>query len=271
MIVEKDFLAKLKNFGLNTYEAKLWTALLSRGVSTAGELSDIANVPRSRTYDVLESLEKKGFIIMKLGKPIKYMAVDPTEVVSRVQKTIRQDADVQLKLIEELKGSEVLNELSLLHSNGIEALTPSDMSGSFKGRESVYDHIDTMIKSAEESIVFFTTEQGFMREMPFFKRSLEKAAARGVSIKIATKLTKTSKNDELIKAVGSLAEIRDIDSIKSRFIIVDGKEVLFMLMNDEDVHPTYDIGIWVNTCFFAEALEQMFDLAWKDMKVIVKK
>ena len=44
MIVQKEFLSKLKDFGLNTYESKLWTALLSRGVSTAGELSDIANV-----------------------------------------------------------------------------------------------------------------------------------------------------------------------------------------------------------------------------------
>ena len=64
--IEKKFLNKLKQFGLNSYEAKIWTALLSRGVSTAGELSDISNVPRSRSYDVLESLEKKGFIIMKL-------------------------------------------------------------------------------------------------------------------------------------------------------------------------------------------------------------
>ncbi|MBN1386465.1 helix-turn-helix domain-containing protein, partial [Candidatus Woesearchaeota archaeon] len=54
MIVQKEFLNKLKDFGLNSYESKLWTALLSRGVSTAGELSDIANVPRSRSYDVLE-------------------------------------------------------------------------------------------------------------------------------------------------------------------------------------------------------------------------
>ena len=69
MIVQKSFLMKLKDFGLNSYEAKLWVALLSRGVSTAGELSDIANVPRSRTYDVLESLEKKGFIIVKIGNP----------------------------------------------------------------------------------------------------------------------------------------------------------------------------------------------------------
>ena len=83
MIVQKHFLNKLRDFGLNSYEAKLWTALLSRGISTAGELSDIANVPRSRSYDVLESLEKKGFVVMKLGKPIKYIAVSPKEVVER--------------------------------------------------------------------------------------------------------------------------------------------------------------------------------------------
>ena len=87
MIARDDFLSKLRRyFGLNLYEVKIWTALLSRGVSTAGELSDIANVPRSRSYDVLESLEKKGFIVMKLGKPIKYIAVDPNEVVERVKK-----------------------------------------------------------------------------------------------------------------------------------------------------------------------------------------
>ena len=63
MIVKDEFLSKLRRyFSLNLYEVKIWTALLSRGVSTAGELSDIANVPRSRSYDVLESLEKKGLI-----------------------------------------------------------------------------------------------------------------------------------------------------------------------------------------------------------------
>lgn len=78
MIVQEDFLKKLRgSFDLNEYEVKIWTALLSRGLATAGELSDISNVPRSRSYDVLESLEKKGFVMMKLGKPIKYIAVAP--------------------------------------------------------------------------------------------------------------------------------------------------------------------------------------------------
>jgi sugar-specific transcriptional regulator TrmB len=42
MIVKDEFLSKLRRyFSLNLYEVKIWTALLSRGVSTAGELSDI--------------------------------------------------------------------------------------------------------------------------------------------------------------------------------------------------------------------------------------
>ena len=47
MIDHQETIKKTRLFGLNTYEAKIWAALLSRGVSTAGEISDIAHVHRS--------------------------------------------------------------------------------------------------------------------------------------------------------------------------------------------------------------------------------
>ena len=103
MIVKEELLSKLRRyFNLNLYEVRIWTALLSRGVSTAGELSDIGRVPRSRAYDVLETLEKKGFVTMKLGKPIKYLAVNPTEVVERVKKNIQIEADESVDKLKEL-------------------------------------------------------------------------------------------------------------------------------------------------------------------------
>src|SRR3989339_346903 len=109
MIVKDDLLSKLRRyFDLNLYEVKLWTALLSRGVSTAGELSDIADVPRSRTYDVLESLERHGFVIVKPDKPIKYMAIAPGEVLDRVQKRLFEITDERQKRLSGLKESEVL-------------------------------------------------------------------------------------------------------------------------------------------------------------------
>src|SRR3989338_5155735 len=97
MIVQEQFLKKLRSaFNLNIYEVKIWTALLSKGVASAGELSDISNVPRSRSYDVLESLEKRGFVLMKLGKPIKYIAVKPEEIFLREKKRLMDDAELQV-------------------------------------------------------------------------------------------------------------------------------------------------------------------------------
>src|SRR3989344_5657998 len=119
MIVKDEFLSRLRKiFDLNLYEVKVWTALLSRGTSTAGELSNISDVPRSRTYDILESLDKKGFIVMKLGKPIKFFALKPEEVVERVKKNLVKEAQEKTKRLEVLKEDEVLEELNSLFTQG---------------------------------------------------------------------------------------------------------------------------------------------------------
>ena len=264
MIVKEEFLSKLRRyFSLNLYEVKIWTALLSRGVSTAGELSDIANVPRSRSYDVLESLEKKGFVVMKLGKPIKYLAVPPKEVLERVKKNVHDEAKEQIEKIEELKKTEIVNELNTLHTQGIELVEPSDLSGSLKGRHNLYNHLELTIRNAEESVSIMTTSQGLMRKIEGFKPTFEKLKKRGVKIRIAAPLTKETTN--AVKDISGVAEIRHTDN-KARFIIVDAKEVVFMIMDDNTVHPTYDVGIWINSPFFASALEDLYELAWKSLK-----
>jgi HTH-type transcriptional regulator, sugar sensing transcriptional regulator len=264
MIVKEEFLSKLRRyFSLNLYEVKIWAALLSRGVSTAGELSDIANVPRSRSYDVLESLEKKGFVVMKLGKPIKYLAVPPSEVLERVKKNMKKEADDKVLRLDELKNTEILKELNSLHDQGIELVEPTDLSGSLKGRHNLYNHLELTIRNAEESVTIMTTSEGLMRKAEGLRPVFEKLKKRGVKVRIAAPITKDCQN--ALKELKDVAEVRTTDS-KARFCVVDGKEIIFMVMDDADVHPTYDIGIWVNTPFFASAMYNLFDLAWKSMK-----
>ncbi len=269
MIVKEEFLSKLRlYFSLNLYEVKIWTALLSRGVSTAGELSDIANVPRSRSYDVLESLEKKGFVVMKFGKPIKYLAVPPEEVVERAKKNMRVDAETRVKRLEELKKTEVLGELKTLFTQGVELVEPSDLSGSLRGRHNLYNHIDFTLRSAEETITIITTTSGLIRKVESLKGTLEKAKKKGVKIRIAAPITKECK--AAVNDLNGIAEVRHIEKLNARFIVVDGKELIFMVLDDKEVHPTYDVGIWVNTPFFASALEKLFELAWKEMSPALK-
>jgi len=267
MIVKDEFLSRLRKiFDLNLYEVKVWTALLSRGSSTAGELSNISDVPRSRTYDILESLEKKGFIVMKLGKPIKFMALKPEEVVDRVKKNLIKEASEKSKRLETLKGDEVLEELSNLFTQGVKFIEPSDLSGSMRGRQNIYNHMDMIIRDAEKTITIVTTAEGLNRKMEALMPSLEKCKKRGVKIRIAAQIDKN--NIKVAKDFKNVAEVRNLDKIKARFLIIDSNQIMFMLLDDEKFHPNYDIGVWINTEFFAQALEQMFELAWKDMKTV---
>jgi len=255
MLVEKDFLNKLRDFGLNTYESKIWTALLSRGVSTAGELSDIANVPRSRSYDVLESLEKKGFIIMKTGKPIKYIAVKPEEVIDRIKKKVKEQTEEQLNIIEKLSSGEILNNLVSLHNQGLDLIEPTDLTGAIKGRRNIYNHLATMIKNAKKTVTIVTSQEGLLRKKDTLSTYLTKAKQRGVKIRVAAPIE--TKNKEL-KQLAKIAEIKNTQ-LNTRFCVIDKKEILFMLMNDENIHPNYDLAIWANTEFFANFLENTFN------------
>jgi len=267
MIVKDEFLGRLRKiFDLNLYEVKVWAALLSRGTSTAGELSNISDVPRSRTYDILESLEKKGFIMMKLGKPIKFVAVNPDEVVERVKKNLIKFAKERTERLENLKEDEVLNELNSLFTKGIKFVEPSDLSGSLRGRQNLYNHLDMMIREAEKSVTIITTKEGMNRKFEAIMPTLEKCKKRGIKIRIAAPVDNS--NIKIAREFKKVAEVRDLDKMKARFIIIDSNQLMFMLLDDEKFHPNYDVGIWVNTEFFAQALEQMFDLAWKDMKQV---
>ena len=264
MIVKEEFLSKLRTyFSLNLYEVKIWTALLSRGSATAGELSDISNVPRSRSYDVLESLEKKGFLIMRIGKPIKYVSVSPTEVVERVKKHMRGEAERKINRLSDIRNTEIISELKDLHSQGIEMVEPSDLSGSLKGRHNLYNHLDLMIKNSQKSVTIATTSQGLLRKIEGLKPTMQRVKRRGVKIRIAAPITKEAK--DALYDVADIADVRHSE-MKARFCVVDGKELMFMVLDDDKVHPTSDVGIWVNTPFFASALENMFDRNWKNMK-----
>jgi sugar-specific transcriptional regulator TrmB len=261
--MNETFLKRLRSsFDLNEYEAKIWMALLSKGIATAGELADISSVPRSRSYDILESLEKRGFILMKLGKPIKYLAVEPQEVISRVKKSVLDGADTKVKAISQLKSTEFYEELDFLFKNGIKHIDPSTISGSIKGRRNLYDHMETVLKDAKKSVVISTTEKGFIRKTDSLKYLFRNLSKNGVKIKIAAPLGEDSKNS--VKELKGMATVKNIAGINSRFVLVDGKSLMFMLTDDETVTDKNDIGVWINSPFFAGTLNSLFEQAWKN-------
>jgi len=189
-------------------------------------LSNISDVPRSRTYDILESLEKKGFIVMKLGKPIKFVALKPEEVVERVKKNLMKNAKERTQRLETLKGDEVLDELTGLFTKGVKFVEPSDLSGSLKGRQNLYNHLDMLIRDAEKSVTIVTTAEGLSRKLEFLMPSLEKCKKRGIKIRIAAPID--SNNSKVAK------EFLSISMLRLDLLLLDNKVIAFSYSFEKD-------------------------------------
>jgi hypothetical protein len=94
--------------------------------------------------------------------------------------------------------------------------------------------------------------------------TLEAAKKRGVTVKIAAPLTE--KNVEAAKKLKGFAEVKTLKDVDSRFAIIDGKQAVLMVLNDQELHPNYDVGIWLSSQPFATALTNMFENMWNEPK-----
>lgn len=264
MTVKEELLKKLRAaFDLNIYEVKIWTALLSRGIATAGELSDMSNVPRSRSYDVLESLEKKSFVIMKLGKPIRYIAVKPEEILRRLKDQVEQKAEEHVKFLDQVKDEEVFQELELLYKQGVKKIDSYSLAGSVRGRDAIYSHLRSMMERAEKQVVIATSADGLQRKVKRFKSLFSKLAENGVKIKILSPAVEHSRE---LNDVKGKVQLKFAEGIKGRYVIIDDKEMVFMVTDDKEVQESFDTAVWVNTPYFVKAFNEMFNNTWNNVK-----
>jgi sugar-specific transcriptional regulator TrmB len=265
MIVSQAVLDELKQIGLNLYERKLWVALLSRGTSTAGELSSLAKVPHSRTYDVLESLTEKGFVMIQTSKPLRYVAVPPNEALERAKKKIKEESEVMVNRITKLQSSSTLKQLDSLFKKGFKLVEPGELTSSLKGRDALHQQLESVFKSAKSDISVLTTPKGLQELEKRHYNLLKKASQRGVKIRIAAPFNKDTM--QAIEKLKDVAEVRKAkaDSI-GRFAIVDGSHIV-MSLTDEKVHPTQDTALWSQSPHVAENLLcPMFEMVWKESK-----
>ncbi len=260
MIIKQELVKKIRSyFDLNIYETKVWLALLTRGISTAGEIAEMSGVPRSRTYDVLESLEKRGFAIEKIGKPVKYLAVRPDIVIEKIKNNTAQYAEEKIKTLENLKDTSEFEELKALHKSGVEPINNRDLSGSIKGRTNLYTQMRTVMDDAEKLLYIVTSKHELISKQRMFTDMFEKLKKRNVVIK-AMVPDSDEEAKKLSKKFGITIKSK---SINARFIIADKKELIFTL-KPTDVHEDFDHGIWINSEYFTNSLAYMFELAWKD-------
>ena len=158
----EDLIFHLKEIGFNSYESKVYLALLKNYPATGYEVSKNSGVPQARAYDTLKVLENRKVIVSSGEKPQTYSPVRPEELIDKYEKKINGSIDYLKENLPSLSDDYVEPVLNL------------------RGSISISQQLKDMIESAEKEIFIELWDVDFKE----IKDSLKKAYERGVDIKI---------------------------------------------------------------------------------------
>ena len=214
---------QLRALGLSTYAARTFVALVSLGEGTAQDVSDAADVPRTRVYDAAEELRDRGLVDVKQSSPKQFWATS-TETTGR---HFEQEYDHRVTaLTDALDRLETATHTS--QQRGVWTVT---------GRDTVTERVVDFISTAEDEVVYVTAEELLTEEIA---ESLSRASDDGVSIRLAEMSQPTE--DYLERKVPNAQPFESLwdwaDTPAGRLLMVDREKTLAsVLVEGNGEHP----------------------------------
>jgi sugar-specific transcriptional regulator TrmB len=171
----------LKQLGLKEYEAKCFVALSRKQTATAKEISDIADVPRTRVYDAIRVLEAQGLVEVQHTNPRQYRGVPLEEAA----KTLRQQYESRIDELQET----------------LDAIEPAEINDeptthevwSLSGNDAITSRTLQLLGDAKSEVVFVVSAESVITDEVV--EALNGAATADTDVLIGT--VTTNIRDEL--------------------------------------------------------------------------
>jgi sugar-specific transcriptional regulator TrmB len=173
-MIEKLFL----EYGMTGYQIKALLTLIKHGEAKASDISELSGIPKAKVYSVLDQLVNFGLIGKIPGRPIRYRAKPPEEIVERLKYNLMAEYSNKLKTIEEVEEQLVNNLKYLYASTGIsyKDLIRIISVGEASERETklLYQEARKEINIVSKSFEYY----------PKVRKEIIEASNRGVKIKV---------------------------------------------------------------------------------------
>jgi sugar-specific transcriptional regulator TrmB len=163
----KEASVRLGMIGLSPYEAMTYIALVAHGFGDAETIASTAGIPRTSSYKVLQSLQRKGFAIATSGRPVIYKPEPPAKMREMVSSQITETFE-KLELLHEIVGEK--GEPQLIYT--------------ITGREKVLAKIGEMLDLSTSTLLISTPVFAEIRDG--MARKFQNALQRGVAITVIT-------------------------------------------------------------------------------------
>ncbi|MDQ2054067.1 helix-turn-helix domain-containing protein [Halobellus sp. H-GB7] len=214
---------QLKALGLSTYAARTFVALVSLGEGTAQDVSEVADVPRTRVYDAADELHDRGLVDVKQSSPQRYWAISTETAGRHFEQEYNHRVTVLTSALDELASATRSTE-----QQGVWTVT---------GRDTVTERVVDFISSADDEVVYMTVGELLTDEVA---ECLSTANDRGVSIRLAemsqsveARLEQDVPDAQLFESVWDWS-----DTPAGRLLMVDqNKTLVSVLVDGNGEHP----------------------------------
>jgi HTH-type transcriptional regulator, sugar sensing transcriptional regulator len=251
---EDETVARLQALGLNLYESRAYLALLNARQLTAKGVGRSALIPQSRTYDILESLTRKGFAMTTPASPPAYVPVTPAKVLGpyydtekkKIQeRAAKADEEAQARL--ELLRDAYQTLVKDFPAGPSEARVVRDRVWVLQTRENIENSLIGLIKEAKSEVLRITKPPELKSKEPvdpFYIVGMENQRFVFDALKRKVKMRWLSLTKEIPIFSGldvrEPPERRYLDQgqdITEKFLLVDGHSVLLNL--HDPMSPAY--------------------------------
>ncbi len=248
--VSEDAKKVLREVGLTEYESRAYLILLESGVMTASEVSEHGNVPYSKVYETLNSLERKGWIEAERGRPSRYFPKAPSEALEAARLRMEDMVNGWKRI--------VLGELQPRYERR-ELLEKPDI-WILRGEFSILAKLREMLGVARKEVMI--AAPAFAKDfVDAFVAVLGQLRDSGVSVQVMMA------GDWDVKKIARVGEARLRDGLFGGGVIVDGKEAILFL-GEAEIKRSYSglLVIWSNHVGLVKFAREYFQLLWDTAK-----
>ena len=162
----------LQQLGLKEYEAKCFVALTQTQTATAKEISEIADVPRTRVYDAIRVLEAQGLVEIQHTNPRQYRGVPLDEAAETLRRQYESRIDDLQETLDAIEPAEIADE-PVTHE-----------VWSLSGRDGITSRTLQLLDDAETEVVFIISDESLVTDE--LVEALSECAASGVDVLVGT-------------------------------------------------------------------------------------
>ncbi len=261
MKVDNKVFDTLKKIGLSEYEIQAYANLLTGGTHTASEISTASGVPNARIYDVMESLEKKGFVLMKMTRPAKYTAVPPKRALERYNSGLKLEMETELKRVKTCS-EDIVDLLERISDENLKLKKPTDVFSVREGDE-IWVDLEGLIDSAEMELAMTVRRRVARYIAENLKDAISNAWSKGVNVRI---LLAEDIDENVVDVLNRIAHLKKIENPNHSFIIKDNEELLIIRVLGDTKDEPMGTSLWSESTLLTKTFDWVFEQIWNGMK-----